>query len=73
MIPFHRDLLAGGGGCREDFHGCFGAQPLSSAVVSALALPVMFYPPNRAHTLTVCPYCISLHMFCVGILTVEGQ
>lgn len=49
MIQFHRDLLAGGGGCREDFHGCFGAQPLSSAVVSALALPVTFYPPNK-HT-----------------------
>lgn len=42
MIPFHRDVLAGGEVCREDFHSGFGAQPLSSAVVSALALPVMF-------------------------------
>lgn len=42
MIPFHRDLVAEGGGCREDFHGCFGAQPLSSAVVPALTLLLMF-------------------------------
>lgn len=38
MIPFHRDPLARVGRCREDFHGYLAAQPLSSAVVSALLL-----------------------------------
>lgn len=59
MIPFHRDLLPRGGGWREDFHGCFGAQPPSSAVVSALALPV---PVTHTHacTHTVQPQCFSI-------------
>lgn len=63
MIPFHRDLPPRGGGWREDFHGCFGAQPPSSAVVSALALPVPV-THTRMHTHRVQPHCFSV---CSGV------
>ena len=47
MIPFHRDLLVEEGECGEDFHGCFAAQPFSSAVVCPGSPLVLL--PSREH------------------------
>ncbi len=64
MIPFHRDLLAEGRGCGEDFHGCFGAQSLSSAVVSALALPVTLTSEQSTYTYLPSILYLITHVLC---------